>query len=128
MRTLSQCLLLTIGLLVVSGGAQAQYREFGRETLQQVRADLDRAERDVRYIPEEEFRRFRRVREELRDFQGRWERGRFDKDLLDDIIGNIQHIVDRGRLRDRDREFLQGDANRLREMRSRFDRWRDGRR
>ena len=113
------------GLLVISVAANAQDRRDGYgdvrrgEPLDRVRADLDRAVRDMYYLSGGEARRINHARDEIGEFQRKWERGKFDKGELDDVIGSLQHVVDKNRLQPRDRDRLLDDLNRLREFRAR---------
>lgn len=125
--------LVAFGMLALAAGAPAQYRDrddrygggyrgrmsYNREPLDRVRADLERAARDMYYLSGGEMRRFNKVRQEIGEFQGKWERGRFDKGELDDVIGSLQRVVDRNRLQPRDRDLLMDDLGRLREFRAR---------
>jgi len=108
------------------GDRDDRYSRYGREPLDRVRADLNRAERDLNYLSEDEMRRFRRVREGIVDFQRNWERGRFDREALNQTIRGLESLVERSRLRPRDRDLLADDARRLREMRERNDRGGSG--
>jgi hypothetical protein len=132
MNRLSRTLAAVSLVLLFGIGANAQpprsadrddrYHRFGRGTLDRVRADLGRAERNMRYIGEGEMRRFNNIRDGLADFQRRWERGRYDRAALDQAIGNLQALVDRGRLRPRDRDLLADDLQRLRGLQDRLER------
>ena len=100
-----------------------RYHSFGRETMERVREDLVRAERDMGgYIGEGELRRFTQIRTDLNEFQRRWERGRYDRPALDAAVEGLQRLVTRGRLRPRDRDLLVDDLRRLRGMRERIER------
>lgn len=119
--------------LALAGGAAAQDRRYGdrgygdrryedrgqREPLDRVRADLDRAARDMRYLSDSEYRRFNKVREEIGEFQRKWERGQFSKGELNDVIASLQRVVDKNRLHARDRDLLLDDLARLRDFRAR---------
>ena len=110
------------GLILFGFGANAQPRydyRWGRKPLERVRADLDRAARDMGYLSGGDFRRFDRARQEIREFQEKWNRGRFDRHELDDVIGSLQGVVRSNRIRPRDRDILMNDLERLREIRSR---------
>lgn len=113
-------------LLMAGATAYAQrderYRSWGREPLDRVRADLDRTERDIRYLGNEEMDRFNRMRGQVSEFQHKWEQGRFDKDMLDHIIEGLNHTVEHSRIRPRDRDVLADDVRRLRELREHWDR------
>lgn len=71
-------------------------------------------------------RRLDHAEHELRDFTGKWNRGRFDKGELDDAIGAIQHVVDNNRMPPRARGALEDDANQLRGLREAYDRGQIG--
>lgn len=94
-----------------------------REPLDRVWADLDRATRDMYYLSGGEMRRMNHAREEMSEFQRKWERGHYDKGELNDVIGSIQKVVDHNRLQPRDRDMLVGDLYRLRDFRARFQRY-----
>ncbi|MBV8816743.1 MAG: hypothetical protein JO022_00225 [Acidobacteriaceae bacterium] len=100
-----------------------RYREFGHETLARVRADLNRAEADLRYLSGEEMRRFNFVRSTINEFDRKWEHGRYAGEDLNEAIGGLARMVERSRLRPRDRDFLADDLRRLREMRERYERY-----
>lgn len=99
----------------------------GREPLDRVRADLDRAAADVGYLSRGEMSRFNHAREEIAEFQSKWNRGFFDRHELDDVIGSLQHVVNSNRLRYQDRDILIGDLERLREVRARRGRYSERR-
>jgi len=103
-------------------GGDDHYSRFGRATLERVRGDLTRAEGNLRYLGEGEVRRFQSIQQNLGEFQRRWERGRYDREALDRAIGELHGLVDRGKLRPRDRDLLGDDVRRLRELRERIDR------
>lgn len=112
--------ILILLALTASAIAQPRYDyRWGREPLDRVRADLDRAARDMHYLTGSEARRFARAQEEIREFQEKWNRGRFDRGELDDVIGSLQRVVDSNRLRPRDRDLLLDDLARLRDIRAR---------
>jgi hypothetical protein len=117
--------LLSSGLLLAGLTANAQvyrgddgYRN-GREPLNRVRADLDRAAADVGYLSRGEMAGFNHARQEIGEFQEKWSRGVFDRHELDDVIGSLQHVVSSNRLRYQDRDILFNDLARLREIRER---------
>ena len=120
MKTLLFCLFATT--------AFAQYRQpdpyrydnrSRREPLDEVRADLDRAARDMNYLSGAEMKRFNKVRQEIGEFQRKWERGRFDRRELTDVINSLQRVVERNRLHPRDRDLLLNDVARLHSFRDR---------
>jgi hypothetical protein len=100
-------------------GPDNPYRGSGRGTLDRVRADLERLARDVNSFSEDEMRRFNRVRTRIASLR---EDGPPDRDVLDDVIDGLNAIMDRSRLRVRDRDDLAEDLSRLKELRERQDR------
>ena len=90
---------------------------YRREPLDEVRADLDRAARDMNYLSRPEMNRFNKVRHEIGEFQRKWERGKFDRRELDDVIRSLDQVVNRNRLHPRDRDLLLNDIARLRGFR-----------
>jgi hypothetical protein len=88
--------------------------DYGFSLFERVQADLERAE-DNSYGHRE---RFDHARKEIRDFQKRLERGRFDKGELDEAISATQHVVDSNAVRERDRSVLLNDLARMREFRA----------
>jgi len=67
-------------------------------------------------------RRLGSAEHNLRDFAGKWDRGRFDKGELDEAIASIQHVLDKNHLPQRDRAALDSDVGQLRAMREAYDR------
>jgi tetratricopeptide (TPR) repeat protein len=102
-----------------------QYRGFGRGILDRVRADLDRVVQDADSFAGDELRRFNRVRDRIGEFQSAWEGGRFDREILSEVIGGLNAIIERSRLRARDRDSLAEDLDRLKQLRERHDRSSD---
>lgn len=96
--------------------ARPGYDRRAFEPLDYVRADLERAASDMRYLSHSEIKRIRKVREEIGEFQRKWERGRYDRGELNDVIRSLEKVVDRNRLQPRDRDRLLGDIARLREF------------
>lgn len=99
----------------------SRYHQFGRGTLDHVRADIARAERGLHYIGPIEMRRFYRVRDGLADFQRRWERGHYDGASLQQAISNLEAIVGHSRINPRDREILRRDLFQLRDLQRRIE-------
>jgi hypothetical protein len=54
----------------------------------------------------------------LEEFDRRLAEGNFDKDRLDHIIENINHLANADRVRGRDRDILLDDLNALRDYRA----------
>ena len=122
MQTVLKNTMLAAGLVVFGFSVNAQSRYDygrGREPLDRVRADLDRAARDMGYLSGGDFRRFDHARQEIGEFQQKWNRGRFDRHELDDVIGSLQRVVRSNRIRPRDRDLLIDDLSRLRDIRAR---------
>ncbi|HYL77940.1 MAG TPA: hypothetical protein VEU96_27250 [Bryobacteraceae bacterium] len=131
MRSLLHKSLAAATFLLLACSANAQYRDryrddpyrtYGRGPLDRVRADLNRAASNMNYLSEAEMRRFNRVQARIAEFQAHWERGVFDRSDLDDIIVSLRGVVDRNRLRPRDRDTLMNDIGRLRALREGYDR------
>jgi hypothetical protein len=57
----------------------------------------------------------------LGQFQERMRRGYFDKDKLDQAIGDVQNLVDRNPMDGRARDILWRDLGALRSLRARYD-------
>jgi hypothetical protein len=132
MKRFSVKSLVGCGLLLIGLTANAQvYGDYrgAREPLDRVRADLDRAAADIGYLSRGDMSRFNHARQEIAEFQDKWNRGFFDRHELDDVIGSLQHVVSGNRLRYQDRDILFNDLQRLREIRARgggYDRDRYG--
>jgi hypothetical protein len=120
---LAAALLMLLGVNATAQryGDDYYYRHWGREPLDRVRGDLNRAERNLSYLSEDEMRRFRHIREAINDFQRNWERGRYDGPALDETIGGLHALVDRSKLHQRDRDVLADDLHRLRDLRDRWE-------
>jgi len=88
--------------------------------IDRVHSDLNRAY-GVWQFSGGDRHRLDRAEKELREFAGKWNRGRFDKGELDDAISGIQHVVDNNRMPPREREALNDDANQLRGLREAYD-------
>ena len=92
---------------------------YRREPLDEVRADLERAARDMNSLSRHEMSRINKVHREITDFQRKWERGRLDRSELNDVIRSLEQVVSRNRLHPRDRDMLGNDILRLRSFRDR---------
>lgn len=140
MKRLVQLFSISAGLLLVSNLAHAQYypgqREgrydrdrddrydrdgYGRNgrgygnPIAQVLADLSRldrfADRDANYHVD-------KAQYALHRFEVNSNRGRFDKDRLDEAIEHVEHLARRSRLDGRGREIAFRDLELLRNLRS----------
>jgi len=137
MRSLLMRSLAGSGLLLVALAARAQdygrYRDddrpydrgdrgyYGRQgggLIEQVRSDLSYAQAGV--YSRAEAKRLGKAREELAEFQSRWNAGRFDRHELDDAIAAIQKAVDHRGVDERARSMMWNDAQRLREFRAEY--------
>jgi hypothetical protein len=87
--------------------------------VEQVQSDLRYAQEGV--YSRGEARRLQKAREELWEFQRKWNAGRFDRHELDDAIAAIQHVLDHSGLDERSRSMLWNDVQRLREFRAQYD-------
>jgi hypothetical protein len=58
----------------------------------------------------------------LSQFAARLHEGRFDKDKLDDAIGDVQNVIDNNRMGERARRMLLRDVAELRRLRENYDR------
>ena len=139
MRHLLTKALIGSGILLASITAQAQvygggswdrgrpFGEFGRNDysdpsrglFDQVRRDLDRAESiSDRYNYGRNRGHFKKVREEMSEFQSKLARGRFDRHELDDVIKSLQRVVNDNNYGYRDSDNLRADLDQLREFRA----------
>ena len=109
-------LMLAVTTPAQPGRYDGRYR---REPLDEVRADLDRAARGMNYLSRPEMNRFNKVRREIAEFHRKWERGKFDRRELDDVVRSLDQVVNRNRLHPRDRDLLLSDIARLRGFRDR---------
>jgi hypothetical protein len=82
-----------------------------------VMVDLDRAARSAR-LDDHELNHFREVSKNLREFEDRLARGKFDNGKLDKAIGNLSHLADSDRIRGRERDMLRRDLDDLRRFRA----------
>src|SRR5579884_3021532 len=132
--------LLTASLLIASFGAaatlaQAQERWWGEYPPRRVSAVIHRVHDDLNrgygsgwHFNGHDRDRLNHAEHELGEFAEKWERGRFDKDELDDAIGSIQHVVDNNHMSGPERDALWRDLEALRHMREAYDRHEIGRR
>ena len=87
---------------------------------------LDQVQADLRYAHSAaysrgEAKRLDKAREELWEFQRKWNAGRFDRHELDDSIAAIQRVVDHNGLDERARSVLWSDLRQLRDFRAQYD-------
>lgn len=116
-------LVLFLGL-----GAQAQFAPAAQYDPASVSALVDRVHSDLNgaygsfRFTHGDRDRLNHAEKELREFSQKWNRGKFDKDELDDAISGVQHVLDNNHLPDADRDAISGDVSQLRKMREAYDR------
>jgi len=96
-------------------------RSYGRDRgdlIGQVQSDLSYAQSSA--YSRGEAKRLEKARNELWEFQRKWNAGRFDRHELDDSIAAIQKVVDHNGLDERGRSVLWNDLERLREFRAQY--------
>jgi len=120
--------LIGSGLLLVGLNASAQppradrYYSRGefentQSLFRQVRADIDRAERNSdEYV--ENRPRFDRVRGELSELQRQWDEGEYAPRQVDTVIVALQRVLADNNLTYRDRDALAADLSQLRDFRA----------
>ena len=125
-RLLIATALIAAGFFVSSTayaqfGPQERYRPSEVTALvDRVHEDLDHAYRAAHFSNSDRDR-LNDAEKKLRDFAGKWDKGRFDKGELDESISSLQHVLDNNRLPDRERDALSEDVNQLRQMREAWD-------
>ena len=118
--------IIVTGFVFALGAVAQQYPRDGyRErdergsVIERVQRDLDRAEAGS-YLSGRDRHKFDHARKELWEFEKRFNRGRFDRHELDEVIGAVHSVVDNTPIRGRDREELAEDLARLRDFRGRY--------
>ncbi|MBV9265885.1 MAG: hypothetical protein JO061_06935 [Acidobacteriaceae bacterium] len=118
-------LAAVVFLGIASTPAFAQYYRFNPEHRRPVEATLHDLQDIGSYTAntgERDRERFTNAIHHLQQFGERLhERGYFDKDKLDQAIGDVQNIIDHNRLPDRGRDVLFRDVTQLRSLRQHFD-------
>lgn len=71
--------------------------------------------------------RLNNAERQLRDFEKKWRRGKFDKGELDESIAAVQHVLDNNHLTGAERDALWDDVTQLRNMREAYNRHEIGR-
>ncbi|MBZ5593443.1 MAG: hypothetical protein LAP39_14465 [Acidobacteriia bacterium] len=84
---------------------------------------MDQVQADLRFAQgaaysRGEAKRLDKAREELWEFQRKWNAGRFDHHELDDSIAAIQKVIDHNGLDERTRSMLWSDLRQLRDFRA----------
>ena len=85
--------------------------------INRVMIDLNRAADRAR-LDGHEAKHFDEVARNLREFEDRWARGKFDTGKLDRAINSLQHLAEADRVRGRDRDMLDRDLQDLRQFRA----------
>ncbi len=121
---------LTLGVGLATGSAallpaagHAAFQQYGndwgdlRGLVDRTQADL-RAAGDIQH-GQKERERYKHAQKSLSTFDRHLSKGRFDKDKLDDAIGDIQSVLDHNTLQARSRDALLQDVADLRVARER---------
>jgi hypothetical protein len=129
MRQLLIKSLVGSSLLLFCLSAQAQAPRYqyydridfqnGQTLFHQVRADIDRAQRDIYsdFDGGAQYR-FERVRGELSELQRQWDENDYSPRQVDNVIGALQRVLTDNRLLLRDRDMLASDLSQLRDFRA----------
>jgi hypothetical protein len=99
-------------------GSRAPY---GGGAVERTMSDLQGIARANGAYSSRERQRYDNALRHLGEFQDRLRRRQFDKDKLDQAIGDVQNIVDNNRLDRRAKNVLWRDLGALRTMRARYD-------
>jgi hypothetical protein len=119
---------LALGLVMSAQTLNAQYyqypRPYGDRRIGPVEATMEHIESVARVngaYSHRERERYDNALRHLGQFQERMRRGYFDKDKLDQAIGDVQNLVDRNPMDGRARDILWRDLGALRSLRARYD-------
>ena len=114
--------LLGAGIATQSLNAQNyRYNPEHRRPVEATLNDLEMIGRENSYTHEMRDRYEHAIRH-LREFAERLhEGGHFDKDKLDEAIGDVQHVIDHNRMNHHARGVLVSDVRELRRLRQHFD-------
>lgn len=127
-RSVTSFALAAFGILLASQTVQGQGYRYNEEH----RRPVDATIRDLQWVAanntcsRKEDERYDNAMRHLSQFEERLHQGRFDKDKLDDAIGDVQHVLDNNPMHGRAREVLTRDVWDLRELRARYGRYRYG--
>jgi hypothetical protein len=88
-----------------------------------VRDDLNHVQTSVFGAVTGDQFRLDRAKQELGELQSAYSEHRYNERALDDVIHALQRVVSDNRLRDRDRDMLNNDLQRLREFREHHNDW-----
>jgi hypothetical protein len=128
---------LSVVFLAMFGSAAwlwAQFGPRGEYRPDAVSALVDRVHEDLNrgyaawHLRGSDRDRLTHAEHQLRKFADDWNRGKFDKDDLDQSIAAVQHVLDNNRLQGPERDSLWSDVEQLRAMRQAYDRHEIGRR
>ncbi len=113
--------------------ARAQFEGGPRYDARAVSALVDRVHSDldhaygVFHFSNDDRERLNHAEKQLREFARKWDGHKFDKGELDESISSIQHVLDKNKLPQRDRDAISDDVAQLRNMREAYDRHEIGR-
>lgn len=123
-------LLCTTAPLMAATGYQDQDygRDYGRGYNHEgLRHLINRTQQDIQMAAESEHgnhdqrERTHDAQKNLSDFDRHLTKGHFDKDKLDQVIGDVQGILDHNTLMANSRNALLQDVTQLREARAHYD-------
>ncbi len=120
--------IAAFGMLLATPAIQAQGYRYNQEH----RRPVDATIRDLQWIASnntysrKENERYDNAMRHLSQFEERLQQGRFDKDKLDEGIGDVQHVLDNNPMHGRAREVLTRDVWELRRLRANYDHYRYG--
>ena len=115
-------------LLAFAPTTKAQFGADNRYSPGDVSALIDRVHEDLNHaysvwhFSDSERDRLNHAEKELREFADKWSKAKFDKGQLDDAMGAIQHVLDNNKLPGKERDALSDDVDRLRRMRTAYER------
>jgi hypothetical protein len=115
-------------LFVFAPLSKAQFGPNNLYSPSEVSALVDRVHEDLNraysawHVSDSERDRLNHAEKELREFADKWSKTQFDKGKLDDAIDAIQHVLDSNKLPGRERDALSDDVERLRRMRTAYER------
>ena len=113
-----------VGITSLISPALAQDYRFNPEHRRPVETTMHDVEEISAQSPDrgDQRRRYENARRHLHEFAERLhEGGRFDKDKLDQAIGDVQSIIDHNRMDERAHDVLMRDVTDLRELREHYD-------
>jgi hypothetical protein len=118
----------TTAPLMAAPGYQDYGHDYGRGYDHEgLRRLINRTQQDIQMAAESEHgnhdqrERTHDAQKNLSDFDRHLTKGHFDKDKLDQVIGDVQGILDHNTLMASSRNALLQDVTQLREARARYD-------